>query len=178
MAHLWVQDGSGAWSVMPLAERAVDLSVSPPRPDAGRRAEAAAGGATPVLVSPLSSEGGGWCLIARLGADIRINGLRPLGGMRLLQDGDEIRIDGRSLFFGAESLPRVETFAAVDQPKYCPRCRQELAGGCDAVRCPHCGIWHHQSAELPCWSYAETCALCSQPTDLDNASFSWSPEDL
>ena len=177
MAHVWVQDDSGGWSVMPLAERAVDLSVSPPRPAPGRRAEAA-GGSTLVLVSPLSGERGGWCLIARFGADVRINGLRPLGGMRLLQDGDEIRVNGTSVFFGAESLPRVECFSGGGQPKFCPRCRQELANGCDAVRCPGCGIWHHQSAELPCWSYAETCALCSQPTELENASFSWSPEDL
>ena len=177
MPHLWVQDGSGAWSVIPLAEGAMDLSVSPPRTAAGRRAEAA-GGRALVVVSPLSGGCGGWCLIARPGADVRVNGLRPLGGMRLLQDGDEIRVGGASVFFGAESLPQVVTFAGGEQPKYCPRCRQEVTAGGAAVRCPQCGIWHHQSDELPCWSYAETCALCSQPTQLENASFRWSPEDL
>ena len=47
------------------------------------------------------------------------------------------------------------------------------------VRCPRCRVWHHHSdTGESCWRYADTCALCDQPTDLDRAEFAWTPGDL
>ena len=98
--------------------------------------------------------------------------------MRVVSDRDEIRIAGkRSLYFSTESLARVEEFSSTGQTLFCPRCKQEIELGSGAVKCPSCGVWHHQTDELNCWSYSEVCALCTQSTDLD-AWFQWTPEDL
>jgi len=45
------------------------------------------------------------------------------------------------------------------------------------VRCPQCGVWHHQSDELPCWVYSSSCSLCDHPTALD-AGYRWIPGEL
>ena len=44
------------------------------------------------------------------------------------------------------------------------------------VSCPNCGVRHHQSAELRCWTYAPGCAVCGWPTTLD-ARFRWVPDE-
>jgi hypothetical protein len=59
----------------------------------------------------------------------------------------------------------------------CPRCRQRIEKETLAVRCPQCGLWHHQSEELPCWTYSSTCAMCPQPSALD-AGYQWTPTEL
>ena len=79
------------------------------------------------------------------------------------------------LHFSAESLAHVEPFAGPGTVK-CPRCRRQLVPGEASVRCPICGVAHHQTAEMPCWTYAPACAAqCGQPTALD-VGYSWIPE--
>ena len=60
---------------------------------------------------------------------------------------------------------------------FCARCKKRIPAGAPAVKCPQCGAWHHSSDDLPCWTYAETCAFCDQPTALD-ADYRFTPEDL
>jgi len=100
--------------------------------------------------------------------------------MRVLEDKDEIRTAGAgSLIFSTERRACVEPFPGMDRPAMCPRCGTEIEVNTPAVRCPGCGVWHHQNIdnELPCWTYAETCATCDQPTDL-GTDFRWTPEGL
>lgn len=176
MAHLWIEDESEEWAVLALGVDTLDLRARPPRP-AGTTAGDRCDDSAVVLMSRASDEGAGWAVIAAPGTDVRVNGLPLAGGIRLLEDRDEIRVAGASMFFSTETLPRIEAYGGGAEPKFCPRCRQEVAPGAPAVRCPECGVWHHESEELPCWSYAETCALCPQPTDLETAGFRWSPEE-
>jgi hypothetical protein len=122
-------------------------------------------------------------LLAAEGAPVRVNGLPLLVGVRVLQDRDEIRV-GRadSLFFSTESAARVESFSGTGASVMCPRCKQAIAEASEVVRCPGCGVVHHQAKDLPCWSGYEaepfaTCAMCDQPAALDSG-FRWTPEEL
>jgi hypothetical protein len=177
MAHLWVREDSGEWAALPLAAAAVDLRCSPPR------ALPAAGPVTDDQVLLLCAPAGGaagveWVLLAGAGATVWINGL-PLGaGLRALADRDQVHVEGAApLYFSTERLAAVAAMPGSPQPLFCPRCRQAIETASDAVLCPQCGVWHHQSAALPCWLYAPTCALCPQPTELDGG-FRWTPEEL
>lgn len=122
----------------------------------------------------LHSVAGIWVLLAPEMA--RVNGSPLVGGVRVLRDRDEIRIGPIRAFFSEEELPRVVPFPGADEPVLCPRCKTPLSVGEPSVRCS-CGLWYHQSSDLPCWAYAETCSLCDQPTALD-AGYRWSPETL
>ena len=111
---------------------------------------------------------------------MRVNGLAPPSGLVVLQDRDDIRLPGQveSIFFSAERQPMIEPFAdTATAGAVCPRCPQRLADGTPAVRCAGCEVAFHQSAELPCFTYAEHCPVCGAATALD-AGFRWSPEDL
>ncbi len=182
MAHLWMQDGEGAWGVLSLSGPELDLGrlearvggASGERPPGGVPGPAAP--AAHLLRVP--GEPAEWLLLAAPRAGLSINGLPLRVGIRVLVDRDEIRIGSRgTVFFSTESLARSEPLPSSDRPLLCPRCRQAIGPGTQAVRCPQCGLWHHQSAELPCWTYAPTCALCPQGTELD-AGFRWTPEEL
>jgi len=81
------------------------------------------------------------------------------------------------MFFSTELLAGVTPYPGSERPILCARCKAEIATASPAVRCPRCGAWHHQSDELPCWTYAERCSVCDQPTALD-AGFAWTPEEL
>jgi len=172
MAHIWYRNADNVWTAFALDGRAVDLAVCPPRvldavPDSGE-------GARAILMLARGGADTAWVLLAREG--VRVNGLQPVAGMRALQDGDEIVLDANpAIFFSAETLARIEDFPGAPQPVYCGRCRQALTAGQPGVRCPQCGLWHHQTAELPCWTYSENCSLCPQQTSLD-AGFAWVPE--
>jgi hypothetical protein len=104
----------------------------------------------------------------------------------ILSDRDELRwpvahdASGAAphpLFFSTERLAAVAPYPAGDRRGSCPRCKQLLTVGDAAVRCPSCGLWHHATDELPCWTYGEHCAACQQVTSLD-AGFQWTPEEL
>ena len=185
MAHLWLRDTDAVWAALPLDELSrgsrqesrqancgVDLSVDPPR---AIDAAASHRRDCPCLLMPWES---GWALLAWPEAGVRVNGKAVSIGIRLLRDRDEIRPAGRPpVYFSTERLAGVEQLPDGSEELFCARCRQRIEEGGEAVRCPACGIWLHESEELPCWTYASTCALCDQTTDLE-AGFRWTPEDL
>lgn len=175
MAHLWIQDERGEWGVQPLEGDWVTLAADlrdrmyrpgEPHPDDQLVAL--------MRVSGTNTEV--WLLMAGRLTDVRVNGDDAgAGGLRVLCDRDEICLRGERRYFSTETLARVSPMPAMDPAPRCPRCHQAIATGTDAVRCPHCGIWHHRSEALPCWTYADTCANCPQPTDLE-AGYRWTPE--
>jgi hypothetical protein len=152
--HLWRPAEEGSWQRLALAGEAVEI--------AGRSVQ--------LLAAPA-----GWLLMAQPEAALRLNGIVLPGSIRLLQDKDEIAIGGERMYFSTEEF----TVVAPHQGEslICPRDKTPVKAGDLAVRCPGCGAVHHQSAELPCWLYADTCSLCEQPTALD-AGLRWTPEDL
>jgi hypothetical protein len=162
---------------MPLDGRAVDVSVYPPC----RLAEGFHLGVDTqaAVVRARAGEAPVWALVEAAGrGDVRINGFPAVAGMRVLQDRDELRMASHEpLFFSSETLAHVEEFPGSERPIFCGRCRQPMEKGQLAVRCPNpqCGIWYHQTAALPCWTYTPTCAFCPQSTAPD-AGYQWMPE--
>jgi uncharacterized protein YbaR (Trm112 family) len=177
MAHLWVKNESEQWAVLPLEADAFVLSENPPVPV--RNLPGATQSVSKVLLlRRLRAEEPSWVLISGRERDVRINGAQLTLGVQRVADRDEINIEGAgTLYFSTESLARVESFPDSAQSLYCPRCKQAIESEGAAVRCPQCRTWYHQSEELPCWSYSETCALCPQPADL-TAGFRWTPDEL
>ena len=177
MAHLWVTTEAQQWAVLPLEDDALTLTTSPPQPVRHPLPEGEAL-SNVLLVRTRATEGVTWVLIAGAGSGVSVNGLPLATGLRVVSDRDEIRVPGVSnLYFSTESLARVEEFSGSVQTLFCPRCKQEIGKGSMAVKCPSCGVWHHQTEDLNCWTYAVACALCAHATDL-NAGFRWTPEEL
>jgi hypothetical protein len=173
MAHLWTRQEVSEWAPLPLESDVFDLSASPPR----ETRLSSAGGEGQVLLARVE-EARGWVLLTGPGHRVRVNGSRLSSGIRVLSDRDEIRIDGvGTFFFSTEKLAAVEPLPEQVRPIFCPRCKQEIRGQTPAVQCPQCRVWHHQSPELPCWTYSGTCALDDQPTNLD-ADYRWTPREL
>jgi hypothetical protein len=162
MAHLWIADPPDGWALVPLPDGGLPLSRVP-----GLEAAARA-----TLIGG-SHPGGAWVLV---GTElVRINGFPLVTGVHALVDRDEIRLAGAEpAYFSTERRASPEPLPHSDRALACPRCRTTMLAGTPAVRCPGCSVWHHASDEMPCWSYAPTCALCSQVTDL-NAGFRWMP---
>jgi len=185
MAHIWTEDPeTGRWSYCPL-----DDAVCLIEEGGLRRPEAAdrglCGPAAAMLIRSGRDAGEQWSLLAVGEEEVLVNG-RPLPlRMKTLRDRDEVGIRfgvGERLcrrFFSTERLARVEPFPAGAAAVPCPRCKQRLRPGQPAVRCPRCGAWHHQTEQLPCWTYSPTCAClpCDQSTSLE-VGFRWTPEDL
>lgn len=177
MAQLWLDDATGlGWCVLPLGSAALTLAAWPPRV----RAESAhAGDAShDVRLVPISTaEGTVWSLLVGALRTVHVGGQPVALGLRALADRDEIRIEGvGTMFFSTETLAMVEPFPHTDRDYFCARCKLQIRPGDPAVRCPGCGVWHHQG-ERECWTYAPKCAMCDYPTALD-AGFRWTPEDL
>ena len=177
MAHLWVREPAGAWAVLPLHPGLWDLAQCPPSccEDLGRLVSDSP--ELPRDLVGLFCRANSWILLSSSQARVRINGAQLFSGLRSLRDRDEIRADSTRMFFSSERLAAEEKFPGEDQPLFCPRCKQEVQAGTGAVRCPKCNIWHHQTKELPCWTYSATCALCDQPSAFD-LGYSWTPEEL
>lgn len=118
-----------------------------------------------------------WLLVARAGVDLHVNDRPVSAGTRVLRDKDEIRLGAGAvpIFFSTERVARIEPFEGSGVAASCPRCRLPLEAGAPAVRCPSCGVAHHQREGLLCWTYAESCAVCGHPTPLD-AELQWVPE--
>ena len=177
MSHLWIRDAQRDWAVAPLECDAVALHRDPPR----RMAIDVLEDLEPdgVVLLRRSQEGpGGWVLLAGPDSAVRVNGLLLNGGIRVLDDRDEIRTPvGGTIFFSTEQQARVETFPGSDTPVHCPRCKLAIEPGSPAVRCPGCFLWFHESEEYPCWRYAEKCSICDQSTAFE-AGFRFAPEDL
>ena len=176
MAHLWVKNETEQWAVLPLEETAFALTGNPPHPFGSLPGENNA--AANVVLLRTSGAESIWVLIACSGTGVSVNGMPLATGIRVAADRDEIRVPGAgSFYFSTETLARVEGFPASEQALFCPRCKQEIENDARAVKCPGCGVWHHQTDELNCWTYSDVCALCAQPTDL-TAGFQWTPEEL
>ena len=108
---------------------------------------------------------------------LRLNGAALDVGIAVMVDRDELCVGGRRMFFTTESVPTVVPFPGSDRPVSCARCGSVIAPGSPAVACPTCGLWYHESEELPCWTYGPHCVADDQPTALD-AELRFSPEDL
>jgi len=133
----------------------------------------------PLLMQSRDAEGvEHWIVIDEPVSRLRINGVPLVTGARVLRHRDEIRmagVPGRA-WFSLESQCEVAPF---DGPvgSFCPRCKGKIKSASLSVRCPQCRVYYHQSASLPCWTYAPKCAHDDQPTALD-ASFRWTPEEF
>lgn len=152
MANLWRHDGR-EWIPQPLAD-------------------------APSILRASVGFGGAWMLLGRAGADLVVNGEPVRLGMVALRDRDEIRLaDGSRLFFSAEESACVVPLLEAPPGLRCARCQRVFAASVSVVRCPGegCGLVHHETPELPCWSYDERCAVCPQATVLDG-SWRWTPE--
>ena len=181
MAHLWMKVDAG-WAVAPLRGDAFELSLGPEgelgvRPGEDRKATAL------LLRQPAAAEQR-WALLCRELAPeseepaVYVNGEPVLTGLRALEDLDELRIGaGDRTFFSTETLATVQPYPSDHPALPCARCRQDLTPGTPGVACPQCGVWHHQTEDLPCWTYSENCAYCDQPTDL-GSGYRWTPEEL
>lgn len=171
MAHLWTEV-DGQWQARPLApgERLVF-----PLPAASSSQAQFLVSAQLLCTKPANAREA-WALVVRPGL-VRVNGQALWLGLRVLRDRDEVQLPGQgSVFFSTESLAKVEGFPGATKPVFCPRCRDKIETGL-AVKCPACGVWHHQLPDRPCWTYSETCALCPQPSAL-STGFQWTPERL
>lgn len=184
MAHLWVRSGDSEWAALELAgDLVLDDRVLPAKgsfdlPDDERpahRVNHRTDHSTTRLVGS-ATDPARWALLALPGR-ATVNGI-PVMGLRVLRDRDEIRLVGlETAYFSTERLTSIQPCAVSNASIICPRCRQPIASGTPAVCCPACGVWHHQETALACWTYAERCALCPQPTGLD-AGYQWTPEAL
>ena len=143
--------------------------------------EAAPPGA--VELHRVSADGAESWVLLEAGVAARVNGDTVIGGIRTLHDRDELSLLGAGgrIWFSAEQRPRITWIEGGGELR-CPRCRGGFEGplACVVV-CPGCGLTHHQSEELPCWtgfmpqdSYS-TCAMCSCETDLE-ARLKWLPQ--
>ena len=180
MAHLWVRDDDKTWAIVALA---ADVStIVPETPHVVRRlpdsGEVALTRAMPEYDAGEADTQ--WVLLLAETTVARVNGSLVVGGIRALDDRDEIR--GPTLpqcFLSTEQLA-----AVVPRPKEdaqasfnCPRCKLTIEPATPAVRCPVCAVWHHQDDTHPCWSYSDECAVCRHDTDLDRG-YTWTPEEL
>ncbi len=180
MAHLWrLMSESGEWTPLPLDGDAFTLDNDGP----SRVPELLSARGAPLglrRVEDPARHGGGaaWTLIVGRGAHVLINGSPASLGLVALLDRDELRLArGGPLFFSTETLAQVSPFPASGSRGFCPRCKQPIDAGTPAVRCPGCGLWHHASDDLPCWTYGAQCSACPQETAVD-AGFRWTPEEL
>ena len=155
MAHLFVP-ADGEWTRRPLE---TDTHIS----------------ADARLVRATTPDGERWVV---LGApSVRVNGVALDSGIAVLRNRDELWAGGVHMFFSSERLATVVPFPASDRPVLCARCKTPMVAAAPAVECPGCAAWHHQSDDLPCWTYAARCSSCTQMTALD-AGFAWTPEGL
>jgi len=177
MSRLFTRFADG-WDVQSLEDERHLVRT----PECGAESVVCSGeqGAPAMLVRIGSGADGanaGWAVIADGRTRLFVNGEPIETGIALLRDRDELRVDGaEAAYFSAERFAVVEVCDRDDAPR-CPRCAQAIARGEMAVRCPGCGVLHHQMTERECWTYLETCALCAQATDLA-AGLRWSPEEL
>jgi len=177
MAHIWTKQDGEPWEVVQLTGAACSIASGKSLREYKRRANIT--GARPSLVAFQDAAGHeNWALLSSAGTDIRVNGAAMRLGLHVLRDRDAIQVKGRgAMFYSTERLAAVEPVPAMPEAMFCPRCKTALEAGTPGVKCPGCGTWHHQSEDLPCWIYAQQCALCDQQTDLD-AGYRWTPEEL
>jgi hypothetical protein len=187
MAQAWIKDlqEEAGWLAAVLRESCYAIH---PRGNAPLLAISANASLTAPLLR--QGEGESWLLLLPPKMSAFVNGQRLKLGIRLLRDRDEVLLpesladeptdaEPQRLFFSTERLAVIEPFAGAKKPVVCSRCKQVMAPGQLAVRCPNsrCGLWHHAFADQPCWTYANKCSNCDQPTALD-AGYRWTPDQL
>ena len=186
MAHIWISkhNETDQWVAISLGHGGrVFLTGDASQPVAAGAAGSSDGAGAYIIhhsQGNVANDNGQWILYASCGANVHVNGRRLALGMRGLEDKDEICVgQSGSMFFSLEKLAAIEKFPGIGRSAPCPRCRRQLAIGDQAVRCPQCAVWHHQTDELDCWTYSEKCAACGDhPTALAAAGYRWTPEDL
>ncbi len=168
MSHLWSREEDHNWKAVVLSGDAQALGGQSPAPTA-------VGGA--AMVRRTSAGRKGWLLLVPPDAPVRVNGVPVRTGIRMLDDRDSIRLgDAPQLYFSTERLAAVVAQPRGERPGYCERCKTVIEVGSPAVECPQCGARHHQSDELPCWTYAARCSRCEQLTE--ESGYRWTPEAL
>lgn len=174
MAHFWILNDSKEWTPRPLVDDGAVLVGGELHrvDDTITKTEAHAR----VLLRRLADPPNTWALLTSH-PRVRVNGSPVPLGMVVLEDRDELSLPAFTAWFSTETQAQVDPFPESTARGFCPRCKQAIASGSAAVRCPSCGLWHHASEDLPCWTYAPTCSGCAQETALD-AGFRWTPEDL
>lgn len=174
MAHIWLKCEMDGPRWRPHRLESEELTLAPPL-------LTFAGGSSPLTpparIKRCKDPNGtdAWLLIAPP-RSARINGILSQVGLRILQDRDEVHLRGASAFyFSTEQLAQTQALPAGEHAIFCPRCREVVEPGSQGVCCPGCQTWYHQRPERSCWTYADTCALCRQPTALSGA-YRWQPE--
>jgi len=90
-----------------------------------------------------------------------LNGRPVVVGASVLRHRDEIRThDGATWRFSNDARAEAAPFPGVGHPVRCPRCTTDIEVGTPAVRCPKCELYHHERADLPCWSSEAFCGGC------------------
>jgi hypothetical protein len=125
-------------------------------------------------------------VLASSAGRLLLNGFPPLP-VSVLEDRDEIQLEGRRLYLAAHAVPAPRRFEGGGGPVECGRCRRELVAGNpgragdEVVRCPVCGTPHHEgeraapgAGPLHCWSYDPRCA---GPCRRRREELAWSPEE-
>ena len=131
-----------------------------------------------LLPSDSNARSAPWMLLAPPESGVRINNAPLENGVRILADRDAIRAgDLPTMYFSTERLARVEPFSGGEDV-FCPRDKTLISEGDPSVCCPRCGVWFHEHEGKGCWSYSDTCALCDQHTDLNSATYRWTPGAL
>jgi hypothetical protein len=178
MAHLWIPDNKGDWSVLLLDQNYYLLSADATCP--ARLLPAPHAREDDILLGRYKKNGSGesWVVKCSRRARVTVNSRPIYMGVKVLSDRDEILLgDALRIFFSTERQARVEPFPGAAEPVFCPRCKREILKGALAVRCPGCDSWSHQTDEFKCWTYTPTCPVCDYPSALD-AGFRWTPEEL
>jgi hypothetical protein len=117
----------------------------------------------------------GVMLLTRPGR-VRINGY-PALSMTVLRRGDEIRVDGVSLFFTDEAPLRVTAYepeaSSGPEPLECTRCHGPIQPGDPIISCPACGaVYMAQANRTPnCWEFGP-CLSCGRDPGL---ALVWEP---
>jgi len=176
--NIWIRAQDKEWIPTALQSAAV-LDCGSVDLVASRRVVARRGEVL-LLPSTANTREATWMLLAPAASDVRINGMPLENGIRVLADRDALRVAALPvLYFSTERLARLEPFPG-EETVFCPRDKTAICKGDAAVCCPQCGVWHHEqeAAGKACWSYAETCTLCDQSTDLDAAGYRWTPGGL
>ena len=177
MSSVFIAQADGSWSPSRLRAPAYLLPADPPQPVDPQEIQEA-NSAVLVRDPEPGPDADRWSLLAPLSLCPWVNEVPLHGGLRRLRHRDAIRLGARTpLYFSIESPAEIETYAGTGASVYCPRCTAAVEPGQPVVRCPGCGLFHHQLEARPCWLYAPHCGGCDYPTVLDGG-YRWTPEEI
>jgi hypothetical protein len=108
--------------------------------------------------------------------DVKLNGVTIIAGLVHLNNKDFLRSATAECFFTTQRLQALSTYEG--KAVSCPRCRLQIVEGTRVVVCTQCRAVHHQNEEMACWTFAETCTLCSERVDLESRTYGWTPNGL